>query len=177
MTLILEVLHLMCDCDSMQRHVLFLDSFAALMYFFLCLSFCTSFCYMSVVLKEASLFASELFRMYEVFCRARGWRWELLTQSRTDIGGFTAAQANVSGVCLFLCLLVFLACSLHCVWIYLTSSLLYVAGDNVYEYMKFESGVHRVQRVPVNDSKIQVLVPFPLPGVVLCYVRVFVCAE
>ena len=46
--------------------------------------------------------------MYEVFCRARGWRWELLTQSRTDIGGFTSAQANVSGefcfsVSLFLC--------------------------------------------------------------------------
>lgn len=47
--------------------------------------------------EEASLFASELFKMYEEFCRARGWRWELLTQSRTDIGGFTAAQANVSG--------------------------------------------------------------------------------
>jgi protein subunit release factor A len=47
--------------------------------------------------EEASLFASELFRMYEVFCQSRGWRWELLTQSRTDIGGFTAAQANVSG--------------------------------------------------------------------------------
>jgi len=74
--------------------------------------------------EEASLFASELFRMYEVFCKGRGWRWELLTQSRTDIGGFTAAQANVS-------------------------------GENVYEQMKFESGVHRVQRVPVNDSKIQ----------------------
>ena len=29
-------------------------------------------------------------------------------------------------------------------------------GEDVYEYMKFESGVHRVQRVPVNDSKIQV---------------------
>lgn len=28
-------------------------------------------------------------------------------------------------------------------------------GENVYEYLKFESGVHRVQRVPVNDSKIQ----------------------
>jgi peptide chain release factor 1 len=33
--------------------------------------------------------------------------------------------------------------------------LLAIAGESVYEYMKFESGVHRVQRVPVNDSKIQ----------------------
>lgn len=74
--------------------------------------------------EEASLFASEIFRMYEVFCKSRGWRWELLGQSRSDIGGFTSAQANVS-------------------------------GENVYEYMKFESGVHRVQRVPVNDTKIQ----------------------
>ena len=47
--------------------------------------------------EEASLFASELFRMYEVFCKKQGWRWELLTQNRTDIGGFSSAQANVSG--------------------------------------------------------------------------------
>lgn len=47
--------------------------------------------------EEASLFASELFHMYEVFCRARGWRWELLSLSRSEIGGFTSAQANVSG--------------------------------------------------------------------------------
>lgn len=74
--------------------------------------------------EEASLFASEIFNMYELFCKGQGWRWDLLTQSRTDIGGFSTAQANIS-------------------------------GENVFEYLKFESGVHRVQRVPVNDSKIQ----------------------
>ena len=74
--------------------------------------------------EEASLFASEVFKMYERYAAVVGWRWEVLELSRSDIGGFTSAQAHVS-------------------------------GEAVYKRMKFESGVHRVQRVPVNDSKIQ----------------------
>jgi peptide chain release factor 1 len=73
---------------------------------------------------EASLFAGELFRMYEKYASTMGWKWELLDLSVTDIGGFKGAQAAVS-------------------------------GHGVFEYMKHESGVHRVQRVPVNDKKIQ----------------------
>jgi protein subunit release factor A len=107
---------------------------------------------------------------YEEFCRARGWRWELLTQSRTDIGGFTAAQANVSGAlcCLLICLqcvvasLVYSSAALRVTHTAIallvtatSAAATAAAGEDVYEYMKFESGVHRVQRVPVNDSKIQ----------------------
>mgnify|MGYP003386107516 CR=1 FL=1 len=73
---------------------------------------------------EASLFSSEIYRMYENFSRHMGWRWEELSLSKSDIGGFKEAQASIS-------------------------------GQDVYRRLKFEQGVHRVQRVPVNDTKIQ----------------------
>lgn len=73
---------------------------------------------------EASLFSGELFKMYEKLCGRQGWRWELLSLSKTDIGGFKEATAVIS-------------------------------GELVYKTLKFESGVHRVQRIPVNDTKIQ----------------------
>ena len=73
---------------------------------------------------EASLFASELFKMYQKYAVHRGWRWEEMSLSKTEIGGFKEAQAAVQ-------------------------------GDDVYKFLKFESGVHRVQRIPQNDIKIQ----------------------
>jgi peptide chain release factor 1 len=73
---------------------------------------------------EASLFASEIFRMYQRYCQVMGWKWEEMSLTKTEIGGFKEAQAQIN-------------------------------GENVYRHMKFESGVHRVQRVPVNDTKIQ----------------------
>jgi peptide chain release factor 1 len=73
---------------------------------------------------EASLFASEIFRMYQLYSEVKGWKWELLSLSKTDIGGFKEAQATMK-------------------------------GDAVFKLMKFEAGVHRVQRIPVNDTKIQ----------------------
>lgn len=73
---------------------------------------------------EASLFASELFKMYRLYCLHRGWRWEEMSLSKTEIGGFKEAQASVQ-------------------------------GEHVYKFLKFESGVHRVQRIPGNDIKIQ----------------------
>ena len=73
---------------------------------------------------EASLFASELFKMYRLYCLHRGWRWEEMSLSKTEIGGFKEAQASVQ-------------------------------GEDVYKFLKFESGVHRVQRIPGNDIKIQ----------------------
>jgi peptide chain release factor 1 len=74
--------------------------------------------------EEASLFASEMFKMYEKYCLSQGWKWEILTIHRTEIGGFTSSQIHIS-------------------------------GENVFQQMQFESGVHRVQRIPVNDTKIQ----------------------
>lgn len=62
--------------------------------------------------------------MYEKLSNRMGWRWELLSLSKTEIGGFKEASAAIS-------------------------------GELVFKMLKFESGVHRVQRIPVNDSKIQ----------------------
>ncbi len=73
---------------------------------------------------EASLFAGEIFKMYEKFAIKSGWKWELLTISKTEIGGFKEAQASIN-------------------------------GEQVHKQLKFESGVHRVQRIPINDVKIQ----------------------
>ena len=70
---------------------------------------------------EAALFAADLFRMYEKFAAANGWRFDTISASASDIGGFKEAIAHVT-------------------------------GQGVFARMKFESGVHRVQRVPVTES-------------------------
>ncbi len=72
---------------------------------------------------EASLFAAEIFKMYQKYALAMGWRWEELDVSWSDAGGFKGAQALVS-------------------------------GESIFEKLKFENGVHRVQRVPSNDVRI-----------------------
>ena len=93
---------------------------------------------------EASLFAGEIFKMYAKYASLQGWKWEEMSMTRTDIGGFKEAQVNVS-------------------------------GDGVYKYLKFESGTHRVQRVPVNDVKIQtsaaMVLVLPEVGEVECDIR------
>ncbi len=70
---------------------------------------------------EASLFAAELYRMYQRYAEGRGWRFEPIDVSDTEVGGFKEALAAISG-----------------------------AG--AFARLKFESGVHRVQRVPVTES-------------------------
>ena len=71
---------------------------------------------------EAALFAKDVLRMYELYARRRGWRFESLSVSATENGGYKEASASV-------------------------------AGDDVYGTLKFESGVHRVQRVPVTETQ------------------------
>lgn len=70
---------------------------------------------------EAALFAGDLFRMYQRYAEARGWKVEVLSLSEGDVGGFKEIIASVNG-----------------------------AG--VFARLKFESGVHRVQRVPETES-------------------------
>ena len=70
---------------------------------------------------EAALFGAELFRMYQRYAEARGWRFEILGYAETGIGGCKEASASIS-------------------------------GKGVFARLKFESGVHRVQRVPVTES-------------------------
>ncbi|MPZ08781.1 MAG: peptide chain release factor 1 [Kiloniellaceae bacterium] len=70
---------------------------------------------------EAALFAGELLRMYQRYAELRGWRFELIDASETEIGGYREASAQIS-------------------------------GQGVFAHLKFESGAHRVQRVPVTES-------------------------
>lgn len=71
---------------------------------------------------EASLFAAELFRMYQRFAERRGFKTELISESPSEVGGFKEIIFGVKGA-------------------------------NVYSTLKFESGVHRVQRVPATESQ------------------------
>jgi peptide chain release factor 1 len=70
---------------------------------------------------EAALFAGDLYRMYQRYADAQGWRVEMMSASAAEMGGFKEVVANVS-------------------------------GQGVFAALKFESGVHRVQRVPVTES-------------------------
>lgn len=79
--------------------------------------------------EEASLFAAELFRMYERYAVVKGWKFEVAEYSSSDMGGCKIASATVSA----------------------GGSSKAVKGG-VYGRLKFESGVHRVQRVPATES-------------------------
>ncbi len=70
---------------------------------------------------EAALFAGDLARMYQRLAELRGWRWEVVEEAATELGGYRELVAEVS-------------------------------GRGVFAELKFESGVHRVQRVPVTES-------------------------
>jgi peptide chain release factor 1 len=71
--------------------------------------------------EEAALFAADLARMYQRLAEARGWRFEVVEASPTELGGFRELVAEVS-------------------------------GKGVFAALKFESGVHRVQRVPATEA-------------------------
>ncbi|RRI00688.1 peptide chain release factor 1 [Mesorhizobium tamadayense] len=70
---------------------------------------------------EAALFAGDLFRMYERYAASRGWRFEVVSASEGEVGGYKEVIASVS-------------------------------GKGVFAHLKFESGVHRVQRVPETEA-------------------------
>ena len=71
--------------------------------------------------SEAALFAGDLFRMYERYAAAQGWKVDVISSSDGDVGGFKEISATIS-------------------------------GRGAFARMKFESGVHRVQRVPETES-------------------------
>lgn len=71
--------------------------------------------------SEAALFAGDLFRMYERFASANGWRVEVLSASEGEAGGYKEIIATIT-------------------------------GKGVFSRLKFESGVHRVQRVPETEA-------------------------
>ncbi len=71
---------------------------------------------------EASLFASDLFKMYEKVSHKKKWNLELISISRSDAGGLKEVIASIK-------------------------------GRNIYSTLKYESGVHRVQRVPDTETQ------------------------
>jgi len=70
---------------------------------------------------EASLFAGDLFRMYERYAAKQGWKVEVVDASEGTVGGFKEIIAEVK-------------------------------GRGAFAKLKFESGVHRVQRVPATET-------------------------
>ncbi len=71
---------------------------------------------------EASLFAADLFRMYEKVSNKKKWSLELISISRSEAGGLKEVIASIK-------------------------------GTNIYSTLKYESGVHRVQRVPDTETQ------------------------
>ena len=71
---------------------------------------------------EACIFVEDLYRMFIMFFKEKGWRWELINSNEGSVKGFREIAISVS-------------------------------GDGVYGELKFESGVHRVQRVPETESQ------------------------
>jgi peptide chain release factor 1 len=72
--------------------------------------------------QESALFSADLYRMYTRYAEARGWKFESLDSSPSDLGGFKEIIFQIS-------------------------------GTDVYKRLKYESGVHRVQRVPATEAQ------------------------
>ncbi|MDR1214111.1 MAG: peptide chain release factor 1 [Propionibacteriaceae bacterium] len=77
--------------------------------------------------EESALFAADLFRMYQKHIEARGWTWQVLDSQETDLGGYKSITFAVKGPA--------------------------GTAEAPYGELKFEGGVHRVQRVPVTESQ------------------------
>ena len=71
---------------------------------------------------EATLFAAEVFRMYNRYAESQRWKVEVLSTSESAVGGLKEVIALIE-------------------------------GDRVYSRLKYESGVHRVQRVPETEQQ------------------------
>ena len=72
--------------------------------------------------QEASLFASDLYRMYQRYAQEQGWSVDILDSNPSDLGGFSRIAFSVD-------------------------------GRNAFSKLKFEAGVHRVQRVPETEAQ------------------------
>ena len=71
---------------------------------------------------EAAIFAGDLCRMYKLYVQGRGWKYETITESEGEHGGYKEV-------------------------------VLRVIGKGAYSRLKFESGTHRVQRVPKTEAQ------------------------
>lgn len=71
---------------------------------------------------EAAIFVGDCVRMYKMFAEKQGWRYEHLSSTPSEMGGFKEYVMTLS-------------------------------GQDVYRYLRFEGGTHRVQRVPVTEAQ------------------------
>ena len=71
---------------------------------------------------EAALFANDLFRMYQKYSATQNWKFEVISISENELGGYKDATVEIT-------------------------------GKGVFAKLKFESGVHRVQRVPTTETQ------------------------
>ncbi|CAJ1495487.1 peptide chain release factor 1 [[Mycobacterium] kokjensenii] len=77
--------------------------------------------------EESALFAADLARMYIRYAERQGWKVTVLDETTSDLGGYKDATLTIAGKG--------------------------DTADGVWSKMKFEGGVHRVQRVPVTESQ------------------------
>ena len=77
---------------------------------------------------ESALFAADLFRMYTRYAERCGWRCEIISESPSELGGFKEVVLRIEGAADAL-------------------------GMGVYGRLRFESGGHRVQRVPATETQ------------------------
>lgn len=71
---------------------------------------------------ESSLFCADLFRMYTRYADMKGWKYEIMDASESEVGGYKEISFSIS-------------------------------GKYVYGSLRYESGVHRVQRVPETETQ------------------------
>ena len=72
--------------------------------------------------EEAALFANSLYRMYTMYAERKGFKWEVLNENPTELGGYKEVSFSIM-------------------------------GEGAFSRLKFESGVHRVQRVPETETQ------------------------
>lgn len=77
---------------------------------------------------ESALFAGDLLRMYLHYAESKGWKTELLDSTESDLGGYKGVQLAIK-------------------------SNATDPSQGVWAHLKYEGGVHRVQRVPVTESQ------------------------
>jgi peptide chain release factor 1 len=77
---------------------------------------------------ESALFAADLLRMYIQYANSKGWKTEILDKNESDLGGYKDVQLAVKG----------------------NSN---DPAQGVWAHLKYEGGVHRVQRVPVTETQ------------------------
>lgn len=75
---------------------------------------------------EAALFAGDLFRMYTRYADTKGWKTEIISSSEVSVAGSANGFKEV---------------------------IVLISGDTVYSHLKYEAGVHRVQRVPLTETQ------------------------